>query len=273
MDVTSRSRLVATLNESRKDPLYIYGPSGLDKYLSHNLNGPYCKICEYNIIVQEINDMYNILNTIKYNTTEYIIEYCYVTHTVPCYSYTITKKSKPKINYSKIESVITKYSDEITELGYSNPNKIINDLKERKTINLSNFTLKLEDYSIDSIDSDDLKLTIILDNCNSSNVIKFIKNSDILVHECTYIVTKNLSDKEVIDLNAKAISHGHTTHLHGLDLCKILGCKKLFFTHFSNRYEIKDNKMSEEYDIIEDARVSLPGCDVYCAYDFDEFIL
>ena len=60
---------------------------------------------------------------------------------------------KPKINYSKIESVITKYSDEITELGYSNPNKIINDLKERKTINLSNFTLKLEDYSIDSIDS------------------------------------------------------------------------------------------------------------------------
>ena len=260
--------LLASLNEYRTDDLNIYGPVGISNFISFMVNNNFSRNNNYSLNVLEIDDTYGRIESINYKNTSYDIEYCHVIHDVPCYSYTITKiDTSSKINIKKLQPFLDKYSKEIINLGYNPVNRIISKLKEDKEIKLSDIILNLNTFEEDKMDNK--RLTICLDNSCSNNLLKFIKKTNCLVHECTYAFTEETKNDDV-KLTSKAISHGHSTSRMGSLMAKKLNCDNLIFTHFSNRYEISNGKMIDEDFIINDCE-KISNCDVKCAYDFSEF--
>jgi len=259
--------LLATINEYRKDDLNIYGPIGIKKYIVDNVRPPYCCVDEYNILVHESDNVYKKLNEIRFKQNRYIFECCFVTHREFCYAYKITKsQNSPKIDINKLNPILEKYSDEIKLLGYNPVTKIISKIKEVKKIQLSDIELNISDYAFKLKNN---SIVICLDNCDASNMAMHFVNSNILIHECTYAIT---DDKELNELEQKAILHGHSTNRMAAGNALKLNCNYLLLTHFSNRYEFKNDKMKDEKDIIDDTNKYF-NKDIYCAYDLISFDL
>jgi ribonuclease Z len=259
--------LLASLNECRSDQLNIFGPVGLLNYINFIKFGPYCNINNYDINVVENTNLFNTINFINYKSNRYKIDCCFVQHDIQCYSYIINKINyNPKIDFNKLEPILNKYAKEIEEFGYTPINKIISKLKENKTIQFSDYLLNIEEFYIKN---NDFRLIICLDNMNSDNLNKFVGSCDVLIHECTYSFTESTENDDLL-LTQKAIDHGHSTNRMAALVAKKLNCSKLIFTHFSNRYEINENKMDIEDFLIEDTK-KFSNCEVICAYDFSEF--
>jgi|SaaInlStandDraft_6_1057023.scaffolds.fasta_scaffold11262_2 ribonuclease Z len=257
--------LLATINEYRKEPLHIYGPVGIKRYINTTLCPPYCSIDKYNIIVHEYNHIYNKINEIEYRQYTYSIESCFVTHREFCYAYKITQRqNNPKIDISKLKPVLDKYTNEINSLGFNPAMKIIQKLKDVKKIQLSDIELNLDDYAIKTIND---SIIVCLDNSNASNVIHFFRNANTMIHECTYSILPNMSQDEIVEISKKAILYGHSTNRMAANNAKLLDNTNLIFTHFSNRYEYEDGKMKNETEIINDTSKYFDG-NVYCADDF-----
>jgi len=261
--------LLASLNECRTEQLNIFGPVGLLSYINFIKYGPFCNISNYNINVIEISNLFNTINFISYKSNKYKIDCCFVQHDIQCYSYVITKINyNPKIDYNKLEPILNKYSNEIQNMGFIPINKIINKIKDCKSIQFSDFTLNLCDFYLKN---NDFKVVICLDNMNSDNLNKFVGSCDVLVHECTYAFTEETKNDNLA-LTQKAIEHGHSTNRMASLVAKNLSCTKLILTHFSNRYEIDSGKMNIEDFLVEDCK-KISNCEVFCAYDFSEFNL
>lgn len=261
--------LLASLNECRTEQLNIFGPVGLLSYINFIKYGPFCNITNYEINVIENTNLFNTINYINYKSNRFKIDCCFVKHDLPCYSYVITKINyNPKIDFDKLKPILDKYSDEIQTMGYIPINRIIQKLKDCDTIQFSDYLLDIRNFYLKK---DDFKLVICLDNMNSENLNKYVGSIDVLVHECTYAFTEDTKNDD-ISLTQKAISHGHSTNRMASVVAKKLNCSKLILTHFSNRYEIIDGKMSIEDFLIEDCK-KISNCEVFCAYDFSEFIL
>lgn len=75
------------------------------------------------------------------------------------------------------------------------------------------------------------KISYVTDTKYDRRLIKFVKDSDALICESTY----SEADKE------KAEKRGHFTTKQAAQLAKEAGCKKLYLTHFSQKY--KDDKV------------------------------
>jgi len=260
--------LLATINECRKDPLHIYGPIGLKKYIENTVCPPYCCIDEYDIVVHEYDHIYDEINEIKYKQNTYTIDSCYVTHHVFCYAYKITQQqNNPKIDIDKLKPILDKYNDEIVGLGFNPVMKVIQHLKKVKKIQLSDIELNLDDYALEMKED---SIIICLDNSDASNVIKFFGNANTMIHECTYAIISSMSQDEIVEMSSKAISYGHSTNRMAANNAKLLDCKHLIFTHFSNRYEYEDGKMKMENEIIDDTYKYFDGI-ICCADDLSTY--
>ena len=84
------------------------------------------------------------------------------------------------------------------------------------------------------------KFCLIMDTRKTDNLIKFAKNSDLLVCESTYA-------KNEVEL---ADSHAHLTSEQAAEIAKSAKVKKLILTHLSQRYETK----SASKQILDEAK-------------------
>lgn len=258
--------LLASLNEYRTEPLNIYGPKGLIDYINKIRSGLYFRLSNYKLLIYEIENIYDICTNIVLKNYKYKIEYFLVKHGIPCYAYSITSINiNKKIDFKKLQPIIDKYSNEINKLGYKPINKIISDLKIGKRFKFNNFYLFGDDYIINNPNK---RIVIILDNYNSNNVLEYLKETDILIHECSYA---HINVNE-LELKKKARGNYHSTNRDAAIVAWKLKAKILILTHFSNRYEIKNNKMLVEDKIINDCKKYFNGL-IHCAYDFNKFCI
>lgn len=225
--------LLSTLNECRTKELFIYGPNGLKQYIDNNINNVYCNINNYKINIIELEQDYEIINKIKIGSNNYKIECCKVEHTILCYSYTISCINK-NINIKKLQPILEQNKNEIEKLGFKPYNKIIKYLKENNEVDLHNLKLKLSDYLIS--ENNLFKITLCLDTCDTLNVVKYIKNTNILIHDSTFIIDSSENEKEI---TKKAIKYGHSTDRMAIKLFNKLNANKLFLTHLSCKYDKK----------------------------------
>lgn len=249
--------LLATINEYRTDELNIYGPIGLTNYINFNVKNPYCNVNNYKINIFESDEKYKKINKIIYKNNCYYLECYFIHHDEFCYAYSITKsKNTPKINFKKLRPILDKYQPYIEKLNYNPIMKIINDLKQKKEFNFDDYVLKLDDFIIPE---NNFKITICLDNNDTTNILNYVKKTDILIHECTYIF--NNDNK----MQNKAIKYGHSTNIMAAKLADKLKCNKLILTHFSNRYNFLDEKL-----IIKECINYYTFGEIICAYDLLE---
>ena len=264
--------LLSTLNSQRTEPLIIYGPKGLKKFCSVFEKSIY----EFPLLIREIEGVFNKVCTLDFTSKHILVEACNVKHTTECYSYCFTEtKKKFKIDIKKVDPIIVQYSEELKDLGFTPPKKILNEFSNNLNFSVTFFDktknneiiLSSRDYIKDDIPK---KLVIALDNFNCDNIFTYFKMCNVLIHESTFIIMTDFSQEDKASITSNAVRKGHSTNIMAsLNAIKI-NAEKLVLTHFSNRYKVTDGKMEEEPMIISACKdVGFKG-DIDTAYDFSE---
>ncbi|MDL2246410.1 ribonuclease Z [Methanobrevibacter sp. OttesenSCG-928-K11] len=198
----------------RKEPLHIYGPKGLNALKNPILNLGYCLI-EFPIEFHEISDGIVVENE------EYLISCAKTKHNVTNLSYSVEEKKKPRFLREKAIELGVQVGPDFSKLHNGEevevegkiikPSDVLGDKRKGKKITYSGDTMP------------------------SEAMIKLAENSNLLIHEATYI----FEDSD------KARENTHSTSTDAGEIAKRANVEKLIITHISTRYT-DDGKLLEQ---------------------------
>ncbi len=222
--------LIQTLGNQEKVPvLEIYGPKGTKERMHHMLRA----VIFENKVDLKIKEL-NPHGTDKfYDSKDFYLECARMDHSIPCLAYAFVEKDKLNIDKTKLKEY------QIPE----GPHLI--KIKEGK--NISYKGKKISPKMVTNLVSG-RKVCYITDTRPNSSCYKIAKNSDILICDGTY----------AHDLKEKAEKYTHLTAQEAAQIASQSGVKKMYLTHFSQRY--KSTQVIEE-----DARNIFN--ESYCAKD------
>ena len=133
-------------------------------------------------------------------------------HNTNCLAYSFIEKDKRKINLNYTKKFgLTKHP-------------LLGQLQKGKSIKYKGKSIS---YKKATILKKGKKISIIYDTLPNKNSILLAKNSDILICESTY----------ASDLKDKAKEYLHLTSEQAAEIAKKSKSKKLYLTHFSQRYK------------------------------------
>ncbi len=189
----------------RIEPLYIFGPPGINKLENILLNFG-CLNMSFKIIIQEVDEGCIIDNA------EYIVNCIKCEHNIINYAYSITEKKKPRF-----------LKEKAIKLGVE-PGPKFSLLHSGQEIKVNGKIIKPE--QVLGPPRKGIKITYSGDTRPCKDLIDFAKESTVLIHESTF-------EDEDID---KAIENWHSTASEAANIGKKSNADKLILTHISTRY-------------------------------------
>jgi len=220
--------------------------------------------------IHEYNEFYehSTITRVYSGNYEFVVSFTAVKHSVLCFAYKITKvRKKHQVDMNRFFPHMDIYRDEIGELGFSPPHKIIDALKNNITIKMNDgFIFNFENYQVKE---NDVSLVIALDTYDTRKMKYYFNTCDVLVHESTYCCFPSMTEEEVNETARLATRHYHSTNRNAVFRANTMDATHLILTHFSNRYTFED-----ENAVIEDCKAnSRRPIQVDCARDFSEFCI
>ena len=166
-----------------------------------------------------------------------------LTHNIECFGYKIVfKKQKGSLNANKLK-----------ELGIM-PGPFYKEIKEADTFEYNGTVYNSSEFL--SEDKPEKEISIIPDTRYFDGLREFVKNSNVIISECTYLLKEDAHHAR------------KNYHLSILDIEKIISQSKvenLYLTHISARYD-----RNIEKEAIESLR---DKCNVKIAHDLEEYSL
>ncbi len=194
--------------ENKGKRISIYGLSGIRRKIEELIRlFPF-----YNKLALEVHE---ISEGIIFENKNFLIESSFMVHTIPCLAFSIKEKDQLRIDKSKLKKLKIPNSP------------LLGQLKAGKDVTINGKKIRAKSITIFEKGK---KITIIFDSSPCPNAVKLAANSDILICESTYG-----NDEEEI-----ALEYKHMTARQAAKLAKSSSSKKLFLTHFSQRYEHKE---------------------------------
>ncbi|ERK60290.1 ribonuclease Z [Gemella bergeri ATCC 700627] len=229
--LSSRSFLL----DKKSADLEIYGPVGIKEYILMNLKFTYCSL-SYNIKFIEFSSEQCIIDNKTLSVYAYPLR-----HNIECYGYKMVfKDQKGSLNVERLKL-----------LGIA-PGPFYRVIKEADTFEFNGKTYNSTDFL--SEDKKGKVITVIADTRYFIELKDFVKGSDILITECTYL------DKKDHNLAKK---NAHLSIIDVENLVKNNNIKNLYLTHISARYDkIIENEVKSQL---------LKECNTYIAKDFAEY--
>ena len=234
--LSSRSFLLA----EDASPMIIYGPKGIKDFVTFNLNATRTTLA-YKVDFVEFFDKQCIINNKKVSVYTYPLK-----HQVDSYGF--------KIVFS--DEVGSLKVDKLKELGI-NPGPFYKQIKENETFEYLGKIYNSSDYLTEK--KKGKSISIIPDTVYFNELKDFVKNSEILITECTYLQSK---DSGLARRN---------THLSIEDVKELAveeKLQKIFLTHISARYTRED-----EQNAISSINEINNECEVIVAKDLDLYNL
>lgn len=206
--------LISTLSSSgHNKPLYIYGPTGTrEKFHKFLELFPFQK--NYSIFVEEVEGKF-------FENEFFYLEAEKMDHGVPCLAYSFVKKGLRRIDKEKMKK--EKLS----------PGRYLKDLKEGKDIFVEGKKYKAKDLTFKE---NDLKISYLSDTRENSKIIPFVKDSNLLISECTFM--------DSFEKEAKV--KGHLTSNQVAKIAKKANVKKLAIIHVASRHEKSFKEILQE---------------------------
>jgi len=234
--------LISTLEQSGYNKtLYIYGPSGIKKFLEYFLALDFHKR-DFKIIIEEVvpkgmtPNMKDGASGKFFENEDFYLEAEKMEHGIPTNAYSFVIKDKLRIDRKKLAK--SKLS--------SGP--FLKQLKEGKDIVHDGKKYKSKDFVYLEKGK---KISFVLDTLMNKKITPFVKGSDLFICEASF------GD----DLKDLAKEHLHLTAGQAGEIAKKSNSKKLILTHISQRYEVnlkelvnyakenfKDVKIAEDFD-------------------------
>lgn len=201
--------------QNRTETIDIFGPSGIEDFLSHNL-----RILNFKLTFPF--RIRQIAEGLIFEDSRYTVHACEAEHSIPAYSFLFSEKDNlGKFNPEKAKNLgipegkLWKELQDGNEIKIENkiikPSDVLEHPKKGKKIGISGDTRptkKLEDFFI----------------------------------ECDYLAFDSTYGDESHD---KALKYYHATAKEAAILAKQAGVSNLILTHFSARYKNVDNLVTE----------------------------
>ena len=205
--------------QNRTETLEIYGPSGIEEFISANI-----KVLNFGL---SFPVLINIINEEKIIDDEkFTIHTCKANHSITAFSYLIEEKDKPgRFNVEKAKG-----------LGIPE-GELWNKLQNGNEINYNDTIIKPEQVLGEKRPGK--KIGISGDTMPTKNLEKFFGGCDYLVFDSTFL------DKE----KQRAQDTCHSTAKQAATLGKNAKVKNLILTHFSARYKDEIGHLNEAKEI------------------------
>ena len=211
--------------KNRTESIEIYGPTGIDEFISANI-----KILNFGLtfpVLITIISEGKILENKKY-----FVYSCKANHSITAFSYLFKEKDKPG----------RFHPDEDKRLKIPE-GKLWNELQKGKTITVNDQTINPEQVLGEKRQGK--KIGISGDTIPTKELEEFFTDCDYLVFDSTFL-------EEVKD---KAVDTFHSTAYQAATLAKNANVKNLILTHFSARYK-DEAKSIEEANQVHDSVIA-----------------
>ena len=223
--------LLQTIGSSEKPgKIEIFGPEHTKKRMHHLLNAVIFDK-KVDLVIKELNPKSKMK---FYETEDYYLECAPLAHKVPCLGYAFVEKEK--INISK--TALKKYKIPV--------GPELKKIKQGKSIIIKG--KKFSPKQLTTI-TQGRKIVYAVDTRPCKGSYELAQDADIFITDGTY--TSKLQDK--------AEKYKHQTAQEAAQTAAQANVKKLYLTHFSQRYK-------STHEIEEDARMIFDKS--YCAKDF-----
>lgn len=215
---------------SRTQDLHLHAPAMLEQIINLQLKVADTKL-SYRIYFHPITS-----DGIIVNDNKIIVESFKVKHRIECWGFLFKEKKNPrKINSERVKAYeipksyyeqLQKGEDYITKKGTIVPNEEVTVAAAKP---------KSYAYCADTIYDETL--------------VKKIKSVDLLYHEATYLK----------GLHERAAERFHSTTVQAASIAKKGNVKKLLIGHFSSKYEILDEFLTEAKEVFENTELAIQG--------------
>lgn len=214
----------------RTADLHIHAPALLEEIIHLQLKAA-GTVLPYNIYFHALGEECQIANDKKIT-----VECIRVNHRIDCWGFIFREKKNPRrIDPDKVRAyeIPAAYYDALQKgAGYTNKKGTIIPNEE---LTVPNTAPKSYAYCADTL--------------YDESIAEKVKNIDLLYHEATYL--KNFAEK--------AAERFHSTTEQAATIAKKAGVKKLIIGHFSSKYELLDDFLSETREVFPCSELALEG--------------
>jgi ribonuclease Z len=223
--------LIQTLgNTEEPGVLTIFGPQGTEERMHHLLNS-----CIFDLRIKiNIKELNIKKKSVIFENEEYIIEAVPLDHSVPCLGYSFMEKDTRKINLEKAKKLGLSEGPSIGKLQKGEPVKVKDKLIHPDDV---------------SVIKKGKKVSFIMDTALTNSCYELAENADVLISEATFESSKIEKANQFKHLTAEQVAL----------IANRAGVKKLYLTHFSQRYKSLG-------DLEDEAKGFFP--ETTLAYDF-----
>jgi ribonuclease Z len=211
----------------RKESLFIFGPTGTQKYLSSIL-----KITNYpfEVIIKDIGDKF-YLEEDDFKITAFSVE-----HNIESLGYIFQEKDRWNFDKEKAD-----------KLGIKG--RMFRKLENEGNITVKNKVVKLQEVTIPKKGK---KIVYSGDTMKCKNVLLASKDADLLIHDGTF-------DEK---LEEEAAKKAHSTVAEAAEIAKKAKVKHLVLTHISNRYKNTDELEKQAKKIFKNSQIAFDGLEI-----------
>lgn len=215
---------------SRTQDLHLHTPAILEDIINLQLSVANIKL-SYKLFFHPITDEGIIVDDNKITVESFRVQ-----HRIECWGFIFTeKRNSRKIDIERVKAYeipksfyerLQKGEDYITKKGTIIPNG---------EVTVAGIKPKKYAYCADTIFDE--------------NLIEKIRGVDLLYHEATYLK----------DLHQRAAERYHSTTVQAATIAHKGEVKKLLIGHFSSKYEILDEFLSEAVEVFENTELAIQG--------------
>ncbi len=208
--------LLATMNIHGRDwPLTVYGPRGIGEAVKKSIE---LALLAPGFEVKSVQ----VKKGVVLESEKFAVEAFPLKHDIECFGYVFMEKDK-KGEFNRQKAI---------ELGVP-VGPLFSELQRGKKVKIGGKVVKPEDVIDSSKARKGKKISIVFDTLASKAYHKAIEDSDVLIHESSFL--DELSDR--------ARETMHSTALEAAKAAKETNCKKLVLFHLSARH--KENEKFE----------------------------
>ncbi len=215
---------------SRTQDLHLHAPAALEEIIQLQLKVADIQL-SYKLYFHAITSEGVIVDNKKITVKSFMVR-----HRIECWGFLFTEKKNPrKIDSKKVKSY------EVPQTFYEKLQQGEDYITRKGTIILnSDLTYaapKAKTYAYCS------------DTIFDEGLIEKVKGADLLYHETTYLK----------DLHQRAAERFHSTTVQAATIAKKGNVKKLLIGHFSSKYEVLDEFLTEAAEVFKNTELALEG--------------
>jgi ribonuclease Z len=214
----------------RTNDLHIYGPSMIEQIIQIHLDAANTKL-PYAIYFHAVKEEGEIANDKRLSVTAFKVK-----HRIECFGYKFTEIKNPR---RIVPELVKAY--EIPEAYYGALQKGQDYTTKKGTLILNADVTTANDKA--------KSYAYCADTIYDESIVPKIAGVDLLYHETTYLK----------DLAQRANERFHSTTIEAGSIAKLAAAQKLIIGHFSSKYELLDDFLTETKTVFENTELALEG--------------